>query len=98
MESEIKDPRSMTRADLESMGIAQMPLLKAIREKCIDCSGGSQTEVTLCPVTRCTLWPFRMNKNPWRAAVEQKPPSEAQIAARERFAERRRLEVSSKVS
>lgn len=33
---------------------------KAVREKCIDCSGGIRAEVRRCPATKCPLWPFRM--------------------------------------
>lgn len=32
---------------------------KAIRLKCLDCSGGSPKNVTLCPVKDCPLWPYR---------------------------------------
>ena len=39
--------------------------IKAIREKCIDCCGGSVYEVKLCPVTKCALHPFRFGKNPF---------------------------------
>ena len=39
--------------------------LKAIREKCVDCCGGSVYEVKLCQVTKCTLHPFRFGKNPF---------------------------------
>ena len=38
--------------------------VKAIRRKCIDCSGGSLKEVRLCQVRECALYPFRMGKNP----------------------------------
>ena len=38
--------------------------MKAIRAKCIDCMGGSQKEVHLCPSTNCTLYPYRYGKNP----------------------------------
>ena len=38
-------------------------LLKAIRQKCIDCSGGSISEVRKCPCVACPLFPFRMGKN-----------------------------------
>ena len=38
--------------------------VKAIRKKCIDCSGGSLKEVRLCQVTECELYPFRMGRNP----------------------------------
>lgn len=44
--------------------MATSPLAKAIREKCIDCSGGSLAEVRLCPVLKCALWPYRMGENP----------------------------------
>lgn len=33
--------------------------LKAIRNKCLDCSGGMRSEVRLCPQKNCPLWPFR---------------------------------------
>ena len=36
--------------------------LKAIRAKCIDCSGNQIKEVKTCPVTSCALWSFRMGK------------------------------------
>jgi len=41
---------------------------KAIRDKCIDCSGGSAHEVRHCPVVDCPLWGFRMGRNPWLSA------------------------------
>ena len=31
----------------------------AIKEKCLDCSGGIPAEVRRCPATGCPLWPFR---------------------------------------
>ena len=33
---------------------------KAIRAKCIDCSGGNTAEVRNCPIKKCALYPFRM--------------------------------------
>ena len=47
--------------------------MKAIRAKCLDCSGGHPKEVRLCPVTDCPLWPYRMGKNPQRAGVGKNP-------------------------
>jgi hypothetical protein len=35
---------------------------KAIRMKCLDCSGGQQAEVRKCPATNCPLWRYRMGK------------------------------------
>ena len=40
--------------------------LRAIREKCIDCSGGSRKEVRLCSATTCPLYELRLGKNPGR--------------------------------
>lgn len=49
-------------------------LLKAVREKCIDCSGGSLAEVRLCAVVRCALWPYRMGENPYARRRGLLPP------------------------
>jgi hypothetical protein len=37
---------------------------KAIRLKCLDCSGESAKEVTLCHCFDCPLWPFRIGLSP----------------------------------
>lgn len=41
-----------------------MTPLKAIRAKCLDCCCGQANEVRLCACTDCTLFPYRMGKNP----------------------------------
>lgn len=72
----------LTKAELKAMGHEPMPVLKAIKAKCLDCSGGLRSEVTDCLVRTCALWPFRLGTNPWRAEV-----SEARRqSAREAFA------------
>lgn len=38
--------------------------LRAIRSKCLDCSGGSAMEVRECTVKQCALYPYRMGKRP----------------------------------
>lgn len=38
--------------------------IKAIRAKCVDCSGGSTAEVRRCQVFDCPLWSFRMGQRP----------------------------------
>jgi hypothetical protein len=43
-----------------------VPLLKIIREKCLDCRRDSAVEVRLCPMIDCPLFPYRMGKNPFR--------------------------------
>jgi len=40
--------------------VKRMGRAKAIRLKCIDCSGGSLSEVRLCPVVDCPLYEYRM--------------------------------------
>ena len=41
-----------------------MTPLKAIRAKCLDCCIGQANEVRLCPVSDCSLWPYRLGHNP----------------------------------
>jgi len=46
-----------------------MNQLKAIREKCLECSGDSYKAVKYCPAdglhsTKCVLWPFRFGIRP----------------------------------
>jgi hypothetical protein len=36
--------------------------LKAIRDRCLDCSGFDKAEVKACRMTKCDLHPFRMGK------------------------------------
>lgn len=61
--------------------------LKAIREKCLDCCCGQPQEVKLCPATGCALHPFRLGKNPYRAARQL--TEEQKAAAAQRLAEAR---------
>jgi hypothetical protein len=68
-----RDPRNISREVLAAYH-APVPVLRAIRAKCIDCSGGNDAEARKCTVLRCDLWPFRMGTNPWR---EKLPPERA---------------------
>jgi len=43
--------------------------LKAIREKCLECSNYQPLEVRLCTHTECALYPYRSGKNPNRAGI-----------------------------
>lgn len=45
------------------MGKTLSPI-KAIRKKCLDCSGESPAEVRECPVRDCILFPFRFGMMP----------------------------------
>lgn len=49
-----------------------MKPLEAIREKCMECSCGDATEIRLCPIEKCPLYPFRFGKNPNRAGIGNK--------------------------
>lgn len=46
------------------MGERILTPLRTIRLKCMDCSGDCRKEVELCPVSRCSLWPYRFGKIP----------------------------------
>lgn len=56
--------------------------VKAIREFCIDCCGGSRETVKVCPSVKCALYPFRMGKNPFRQKRELTEEQKAAIAER----------------
>lgn len=43
-----------------------MTPVKAIRLYCLECSGKSPKEVKECTISDCTLFPFRLGKNPNR--------------------------------
>lgn len=38
--------------------------MRAIREKCMDCCCWQRKEVRLCPIVRCSLYPYRFGKRP----------------------------------
>jgi hypothetical protein len=79
-----RDPREMEVSELNELGHTKAPLLRAIREKCMDCCVGQQSEVRKCTSFRCALWPFRMGKNPFS---ERTGNAAALAAARQRSQE-----------
>ena len=66
---------------------------KAMRAKCLDCCAGSAHEVKLCPITDCTLWPYRMGKgictDPTGTVIQMPEPSAAKVEAGRRLGKRR---------
>ena len=56
--------------------------IKAIRAKCLDCSGGSAQEVRLCVIPECPLYPYRMGKNPNRQGKKLTEDEKAAVSAR----------------
>ncbi len=79
-----RDPREMSRPELESLGHGKQPLLRVIRARCLDCCCEQPSEVRKCTATRCANWPYRMGTDPWRAE-----PSEAQREQARQMAARR---------
>ena len=61
-------PRDIPLSEFRSLGTPESPI-KTIRAKCIDCSGGSETEARKCVAIGCSLWPFRMAHNPFHPAL-----------------------------
>ncbi len=45
--------------------------MKAIRAKCLDCSGGNSKEVRFCPIQNCSLYPYRFGKRPTEEKVAE---------------------------
>ena len=65
-ETEGLEPLEMPRSLVEETGHLQMPLLRVIRAKCLDCSY-TASEVRRCTAVDCVLWPYRIGTNPFRA-------------------------------
>jgi len=65
-----RDPRDMTNDELIALGHQKMPVLDAIRARCIDCCANQISEVRKCVAVACPSWPYRMGTNPWREKKE----------------------------
>lgn len=65
--------------------------VKAIREKCLDCCGGSTLEVKECTAENCPIYPFRLGKNPFRQKREL--TEEQRKAVGDRLREARKANV-----
>jgi len=55
--------------------------MRAIREKCLDCTCQQPIEVKECTVTTCALYPLRMGVNPYRAKRVMSPEQIAKAKA-----------------
>ena len=55
--------------------------MKAIREKCLDCTCQQPIEVKECTVKTCALYPFRMGVNPYRVKRTMTPEARAKATA-----------------
>ena len=56
--------------------------LRAIRAKCLDCSGWSTYEVKSCPMVNCPLYGYRDGHNPKRKGIGNKHIDERIKASR----------------
>lgn len=45
--------------------------LKSIRAKCLECSNQQKGEVLNCRIVDCSLYPFRLGKNPNRSKKDK---------------------------
>ena len=45
-----------------------MTLLKAIRAKCMECTGGNRRKILHCPSDGCPLYPYRMWRKPSKSS------------------------------
>lgn len=61
--------------------------IKAIRAKCLDCSGGQKQEIKYCPIEQCPLFAFRFGKNPY---LKRTYTEEEKAAMAERFRQNRK--------
>ena len=95
-----RDPRRMSKDELEQLGHAKVSPLRALRLKCLDCCNDSAQEVRLCTAVDCPSWPFRMGRNPWASEARREI---GRSAARRLNAERAaprpdRLQTSNSLS
>lgn len=59
-------PDRISKQLIYELGHPTSPI-KAIRAKCLDCCGGSESEARKCTAINCPLWPLRMGKNVYHA-------------------------------
>jgi hypothetical protein len=91
-----KDPRQIDQAELRAVGHLPMPVLKAIRTKCLECCCGSPGEVRNCIVTSCPLWPYRMGSNPWRSPKVLSPEQRKRLIAAKNLRDDRGISSAGK--
>jgi hypothetical protein len=75
-------PVATSKRGYIELGHAPANPMKAIREKCIDCSAGVLKNIASCPINSCALYPFRMGVNPHRKPRTVRADQRAVLAAR----------------
>jgi len=64
----------------ERAGHKRKSPMKAIREKCLDCCCGQQSEIRACESVKCVLWPFRAGQHPYTSSKLENPLHGADFA------------------
>lgn len=78
-EGELEELEITSETSTESK---KMSPLRAIKLRCIDCCGGSYSEVKVCPSVNCALYPFRTGRNPFREKRVMTDEQRQQLAER----------------
>jgi hypothetical protein len=60
---EITQRPKITESKGERYTEPKSKIYKAIRTYCVDCSGGSTTEVKNCPLKNCPLYLYRLGRS-----------------------------------
>lgn len=75
-----RDPRQVPLAEIRLLRLPESPI-KAIRAKCVECSGNNVAEVRKCVSLHCPLWPMRMGVSPFHASSSSAKLDLAKFAA-----------------
>jgi hypothetical protein len=60
------------KSDSEVLFMKANTHAEAIKKKCLHCGAGTYKEVVLCPVRRCSLYPYRFGFEPGSKRYLQK--------------------------
>lgn len=55
--------------------------VKAIRAFCLECCGDNRKDVLECTAPQCSLYPFRLGKNPYRTKRELSDEQKEKMAS-----------------
>jgi len=58
-------PIELPAESLAKLGHHKRSVLKAVRENCLDCCGNNRAEVRRCSSVGCSLWVYRLGRNPF---------------------------------
>jgi hypothetical protein len=79
--------RDFTRVDYSKKENI-LPIRKAAKMKCMDCTCGERNEARECTVTSCAIWPYRGGINPKGKKIREFTDEQRQAVAA-RFANAR---------